>query len=213
MLTAILLFIMLLVVLTLWWQGLWGNAITLINVTFAAMFATNLFEPVVWLFDNENSPSSFTYLLDFLVLWGLFTMSLFFFRLLTDFLSRYRVRFNVYVENIGRTVLSFWIAWLVVCFTCFTLHTAPLGAAPFLESFQSSPETRNFLLFFSPDRQWMAFVQSRSREALRRSGMPKTEEFEIDDVYRVFDQNGDFIPRYHHRREMFEEEDGYRVNR
>lgn len=214
MLTAILMFIFIVCFATLWWQGLWGNAITLINVTFSAMLATNLYEPVVAVFDNEGSRSSFTYLIDFLALWGLFVMFLTMFRLITDLLSRYRVRFNPYVEYFGRAFLVIWIGWLVVCFTCFTLHTAPLGAAPFLESFQPDPESRNFLFFIGPDRQWLAFMQSRSHDALRRGGMQPSEEYkDTDGDSRVFDQDGDFIFKYRHRREMFEKEEGYRVNR
>lgn len=213
MLTAVLMFVFVVVVAALWWQGLWGNAITLMNVTFAAMLATNLFEAVVGFVDNESSPSSYTYLLDFVVLWGLFTMFLIFFRLLTDFLSRYRVRFNAYVEYFGRAILVMWIGWLVVCFSCFTLHTAPLGAAPFLESFQPEPDSNNFLLFIAPDRQWLAFMQSRSHDSLNRGGMEPKEEFATDKNNRVFDQYSDFIIRYHHRRQVFESEEGYRVNR
>jgi hypothetical protein len=213
MLTAILLFVFIVCVACLWWQGLWGNAITLINVTFAAMLATNLFEVFVGVLDNEGSRSEFTYLLDFLALWGLFVMFLVMFRLITDLLSRYRVRFNPYVEYFGRAFLVMWIGWLVVCFTCFTLHTAPLGAAPFLESFQPEPESRNFLFIIGPDRQWLAFIQSSSHDSLSRGGMPPSEEFKFDDDSRVFDQNSDFIFKYHHRRETFEKEEGYRVNR
>lgn len=213
MLTAILLLVFIICVGSLWWQGLWGNAITLINVTFAAMLATNLFEVFVGVLDNEASRSEFTYLLDFLALWGLFVMFLVMFRLITDLLSRYRVRFNPFVEYFGRAFLVIWIGWLMVCFTCFTLHTAPLGAAPFLGSFQPDPESRNFLFIIGPDRQWLGFMQSRSHDALRRGGMPVSDEYKADGDARVFDQNSDFIFKYHHRREKFEQDEGYRVSR
>ena len=69
MLTLVLLLIFLIVVGLLWLQGLWSNAITLINTTLAAMVALNYFEPVANLLDKQFP--SYTYLWDFLCAVGL----------------------------------------------------------------------------------------------------------------------------------------------
>jgi hypothetical protein len=52
----------------LWFQGLWSNAVTLINLFFAMLIATNFWEPTCTLIEGFGA-GSFTYLLDFIVLW------------------------------------------------------------------------------------------------------------------------------------------------
>ena len=55
-------------------EGLWSNAITLVNVVTAALLATNFWEPVADLL-IEQFPQG-TYLWDFSALWGLFAVGL-----------------------------------------------------------------------------------------------------------------------------------------
>ena len=112
----------------LWFQGLWSNAVTLINLLVAMLIATNLWEPICTLIESFGA-GSFTYLLDFVVLWFLFVFSFVFLRLITDLLSRTRVKFEMPVEMAGRSILAIWCAWLVVCFTAFSLQMAPLNSS------------------------------------------------------------------------------------
>jgi hypothetical protein len=163
MLTLVLIVIFVIVAASLWFQGLWTNVLTLINMFFAMMLAFNYFEPLADMLDEAER--SYTYLWDFLALWGLFALSFGLLRLFTDVLSRHRVVFDFWVEMVGRSVLALWIAWLFVGFTCATLHTAPLGRHPL--GFQQSPTSGNFL-GMSPGKHWLAFMQSRSRGALSR---------------------------------------------
>lgn len=212
MLTLVLLLIFLIVAAALWFQGLWSNTITLINMFLAVMLAFNYYEPLAALI--EKNEASYTYLYDFLLLWGLFALSFGALRLCTDLLSRRRVVFNYWVEMIGRTVLALWIAWLFVGFTCATLHTAPLGRHPM--GFQKTPTAGNFL-GTAPGRQWLAFMRSRSRGAFRRSESDpqKRSPLERDKNLdaRVFDPEGKFIWKYYQRRANFEKESDYRVAR
>ena len=72
-------------------EGMWTNAIRLINVVTAALLAVNYFEPVAqWLDDWEPS---YTYIWDFLALWALFAIFMSILRELTDRISRVQVRF------------------------------------------------------------------------------------------------------------------------
>src|SRR5438128_117975 len=80
-------------------EGLWHNLITFFNVMTAALLATNYFEPISEKLDYLGP--SFTYLIDFLVLWGLFALLLVTFRTLTDLASRVRVRFRWPVDRVG----------------------------------------------------------------------------------------------------------------
>ncbi len=195
MLTLVLLLIFLIVVGLLWFQGLWSNAITLINTTLAAALALNYFEPVAELVATQSP--SYTYLWDFLCLWGLFAISFGVLRLVTDLLSRRRVVFEFWTEMVGRSVLAIWVAWIFVGFTCVSLHTAPLDAHPM--GFQETYSSGNFL-GMSPGKQWLAFMQSRSEGALSR-GTP-----------RVFDPDSQFILKYYQRRKNFEAESDYQVS-
>ncbi len=136
------------------------------NVLMAAVLATNLFEPVAgWL---EGMMSGYTYFCDFIALWLCFAVFLLIFRIATDLLSRHRMRFKKPVDVTGGVIFSIGIAWLMVQFTLFTFHTAPLGRN-FL-GFQERPETRMFF-GLGPDRNWMAFMHSLTTSSpLSRGG-------------------------------------------
>jgi len=191
---------------TLYPEGLWSNAVRLVNVLFAALLATNFWEPLArW---AEQMEPTFTFFWDFLCLWGLFCVFLVLFRVLTDFISRVKLRVRKIVDRIGSALLSLWIGYVMVCFTMFTLHTAPLAERFMGGAFQ--PGENNFL-GLAPDLQWAGFVQKMSLgpfcrtlsdEELSQYG-PATDEWEKH--LAVFDRQGDFVPKYAARRRWLEE--------
>jgi uncharacterized membrane protein required for colicin V production len=194
LLNVLLLVIFFACVACLYTEGLWGNAIGLINVVTSALLATNLFEPLAgWL---ERQAPTFSYVWDFLALWGLFGLFMVILRVATDLLSRVRVRFLKIADQIGGAVLSLWTAWVIVCFTAMSLHTAPLARELLRGSFQ--PEQRMFL-GLAPDRQWLGFVQSTSLGQFSRSGTEKGKSEQT-----VFDPQGEFMPKYATRRASLE---------
>ncbi|MCE9546143.1 MAG: CvpA family protein [Planctomycetia bacterium] len=181
-------------------EGLWHATITFFNVMTAALLATNYFEPVSeWL--DYHGPT-FTYLIDYLVLWGLFVMFFIVFRTLTDLVSRVKVRFKRPVDIFGGYLVAAWTAWVLICFTGMSLHTAPLARNYFGGTFQETPETRMFA-GLAPDRQWLALVHKLSMQSLRTG----------NEGEHVFDPQGDFILRYAQRRADYETKEGIRVNR
>ncbi|MEX2173162.1 MAG: hypothetical protein WD872_02295 [Pirellulaceae bacterium] len=205
-------FILLLVFLAfgalVWFHGLWGAAITLVNLIVAMLFATNLFEPICNLI--EVFESSFTYLLDFVVLWFLFFFSYGILRLITDLLSRTRVKFDLPVEMAGRSVLAIWCGWLMVCFTAFTLQTAPLNSESPLGAWKS-PQAGSFL-GMAPGRMWLGFAHSRSRGALARGNYSgNTHPDDVDLNVEAFDPHGEFPIKYHDRRVKYAAEGAMRV--
>jgi hypothetical protein len=195
MLTFVLLLIFLIIVGLLWLQGLWNNAITLINTTLAAIVALNYFEPVARLANGQQA--SYKYLWDFLALWGVFALTFGVLRLATDLLSRRRVVFEFWTEMVGRSLLAIWVAWIFIGFTCVTLHTAPLDRH--FMGFQKTYDSGNFL-GMSPGKQWLGFMQSRSTGALKGGSGGE------------FDPPSEFILKYYQRRFNFESEQAYRVN-
>ena len=144
----------------------------------------------------------------FVILWGLFALSFIVLRSITDFISPHPMRFPLPVEMAGRTILSIWIAYVMLSFTAMSIHTAPLPANPF--GGWQDPQAGCFL-GLAPDRQWLAFMQSRSRGALSRSDSAARSPHEMDAGKRVFDPFAEFVPKYHHRRDVYEGEEAFLV--
>ncbi|MGD9127828.1 MAG: hypothetical protein PVH19_10675, partial [Planctomycetia bacterium] len=93
-LPVILLVILFAIVACLFTEGMWGNAIQFINVVTAALLATTFFEPASNLIEGwSDTVKSYTYLIDFLMIWLIFSVFLIIFRLFTDKISRVKVRF------------------------------------------------------------------------------------------------------------------------
>jgi hypothetical protein len=174
----------------MWTEGMWGNAITSINVIFAAMLAMNFYEPVAT-FMEARLPS-FTYLLDFVCQWFLFAVALSVLRITTDQASQHQVRFKMPLEQAGRAIFAVATAWVLICFTTATMHTAPLGRSPFRGSFQREPLANN-LFGLAPDRLFLGFVHSRSKTAL------------ANPTPTPFDAKGDYILKYGARRQALQE--------
>ena len=176
-------------------EGMWSNAIRLINVVTAALLATNFFEPVARLLDNW-APKA-TYVWDFTALWGLFALLTLMSRTLTDQISRVKVRFPERVDRVGGVVFALWVGWVMICFTLMTLHTAPLARNFLFGGFQAD---QRMVLGLAPDRQWLGFVQEMSLGTYCRSAT--REEWQKQKY--VFDPRAEFMPKYTVRRIQLE---------
>ncbi len=177
--------VMFICVAMLWNEGMWANALNLVNVTLAAALATNLYEPAADYLEKQMA--SFTYLLDFLCLWAIFALVYSVLRACTDGISNHAVRFRLPIERGGRIVFALATAWVLACFITTSIHTAPLSVSPFRGSFAKEPLSNDFF-GLAPDRMWLGFMHSRSSGALAKS------------TPRVFDPDGDFILKYGARR-------------
>ncbi|HMP79545.1 MAG TPA: hypothetical protein PKD54_08845 [Pirellulaceae bacterium] len=192
--------ILLLVVGSTWWMGLWSNFLNLVNFFLAALCASAFYENVAWTIE-QNAPA-YTYLADFLAVWLTFFVVFVFLRVVTDVISRLRLKFDPITEYFGRSLLSLWLALSFIAFTFFTLHLAPLPP----DSFQTTPDQR--MIGVGPDRLWLGFIQSRSRGAL--SAYKTSDLFDDYDLLshpddleldaRVFDPQGKFIFEHRARR-------------
>jgi len=175
-------------------EGMWGAAITFVNVLLAAVLATNLFEPLAnWL---ESMMPGLTYLWDFVAVWLSFALCLVILRLVTDLISRHRVKFKKPVDIGGGIFFAAWTGWLMMQFTLFTLHLAPLSRN--FMGFQEKPETRMFF-DLAPDRIWLSFIHAQSAGGALARTPPAT-----DPNAHVFDPQGEFILKYAARRKQFE---------
>lgn len=171
-----------------WFQGLWSGVITLVNLLLAMVIATSFFEPVATAIDGIAAAASYTYLLDFVVLWLLFALAFGVLRTITDALSKAPMSFPLPLEMAGRSLLAIWCGWLMVCFVAFSLHMAPLNSATPLGAW-ATPSSATFGPL-SPDRLWLGFMYSRSRGALAGRA--------FDDLSS--NPSNHFLLRYHDRR-------------
>jgi len=193
-LTLILLAVFVTVMAALWKEGIWSSLVMLLNVVLAATVATAWYEKLVAVL--EPRLPSFTYLLDFVALWGLFCLLLLGLREATDRISRTRVKLRRPVELFGGPLVAALVGWVMICFTAATLHTAPVPR----DVVQPTPEARMFF-GLAPDRKWLAWVR----------GATLTGPFAVPGS--AFDKDADFIIRYADRRQRLEGEPGLRVNR
>ena len=124
--TALLFVVLLACVAFLYGEGMWGNAIRLVNVVTAALLATNFWEPVARILEDSVS-KEFSYAWDIIALWGLFSVFVVVLTLATGYASRVKVRFLGIADRIGSIAFAVLIGYVMVCFTTMSLHTAPLA--------------------------------------------------------------------------------------
>ena len=139
-------------------DGLWSNAIRLVDVVFAGLLAMNFYE---WLanFMTGYSESLLPYV-DFLALWTCFILFAAVFLAATDAVSRVRVRFLKIVDLWGGVALSTCTGWVMVGFILTSLHAAPLARSPLLGSFEA--RNNKFFGLLAPDREWLGFTEYQS---------------------------------------------------
>lgn len=189
-LTISLFAIVFIVVAMMWSEGMWGNALTFANTVFAVILSMNYYELLADYL--EGMLPSFTYLVDYLAVWLLFSLVYLILRTVTDAVSKHQVRFKMPIEHAGRALFALGTAWVMVCFICTTLHMAPLARTAFRGGFGAEPMA-NYFLGMAPDRMLLGFMHSRSKAALATSPP------------HIFDPAGEFIPKYGQRRQMLKE--------
>ena len=166
-------------------EGLWTNALRLVNVLTAALLATNFWEPLARQLDDLAS--SFTYYWDFIAIWVLFAGFFWGLRTATEAASRVKLRFLPALDRAGGLFLAGWTAWILVCFTLMTFHMAPLPREFLNGGFKTE---QPMFLGLAPDRLWLGFMQKQSMGPLARWAP-------ADDKDRyVFDPQAEFLPKY-----------------
>lgn len=172
-------------VLCLLTEGMWSNAIRFVNVVFAGLLATNFWEPTAKMLDGMMKAGSYWW--DFVALWLLFAVFVTILQQVTNMVSRVKVRFLAIVNKAGGIVFACLTAAVLVSFTNFTIHTAPLAETAFQGGFPSDSP-------ISPDRQWVRFAELTSGGSLAKFGGPN--QF----------NGGQFASRYAARRRALQEQ-------
>ncbi len=170
-------------------KGLWSNALTTINVLLSGLVAFGFYMPVARL-ASENGMESFTYLLDFISLWLLFTVSIaILHQVLSGLLSGTQMRFKHPIDTVGGPVMAAAAGWLMTGLVAATLHAAPFDKDCLGEAFTREPPMVN------PDRFWLGMTENLLSEGhLGTSGAS-------------FSQEG-YISNFGKQREALEKEEG-----
>lgn len=187
-------------------EGLWSNVITLLCIVLSGLAAFGLYQPLtVWADEHsgwfdETKEGSFTYLLDIVVLWGVYVVAMVLLRELAALLSKTRMRFKNPIDPVGGPILALLAAWVMTAFTMATLHTAPL-AKDTLGGRLLHDDVANDSSLGAPDLWWLRFVEKVS-----------SSEFLGADDANKFSANG-FVTTYASHRDAFNNTDTWLIPR
>ena len=180
-------------------EGLWSNAITLINIIISGLVAFGFYMPLV-IYLDEMTDGRHTYWLDFAVIWALYCAAMVVARALTAAASKTRLRFKNPIDPVGGPIMGVIAAWTLAAFATATLHTAPMPKDAFSAKL-NHPDVYSASMLGTPDAAWLRFVERMSQPSAL--GAATTERFSAKAFVKIY---GD-------RREKFEKTTGIIVDR
>ena len=147
-------------------EGIWSNTIALVNIALSGFLAYGLYMPLTTMVD-EALDGSYTYLLDLLIIWALFSVSMIVLRIVSEKLSKTRLRLKYPLDAIGGPVMGLLAAWLMTSFVIATLHTSPLSKDTLGGGLvhQGEQIDGGRSLFTAPDLAWLSFVERSTSPA------------------------------------------------
>jgi hypothetical protein len=144
-------------------EGLWSNAISLVNILVSGLVAFAFYSPLA-IYLDEMLDGQYTYLLDFVCIWLLFVVTMVICRGATALASRTRMRFKNPIDPVGGPLVALIAAWALSAFVMATLHTAPMGKNAFGGGLvHSKAEVESKSSFLAPDLGWLRFVDRVTR--------------------------------------------------
>jgi len=152
-------------------QGLWSNAISLVNIIISGLVAFTFYQPLT-IYVDEMLDGEYTYLLDFVMIWALFVVTMVGARAVSGFASGTRMRFKHPIDPVGGPLVGFLAAWVLAGIVLASLHTSPMPKEAFGGSLvYSESDVASNSGVMKPDLAWLRFVEAMSApEALGISG-------------------------------------------
>jgi len=171
-------------------EGLWSNAIKLVNIITSGLVAFGFYSPLVVYLDEQTGGSN-TYWLDFVIIWALFVATMVILSELTKRASRTRMRFKYPIDPVGGPLVGLVAAWVMAAFAMATLHTSPMPRDAFGGGLVAQADVKSAFVLTAPDAGWLRFVDRvAGRDALGPSDK------------KVFGAEG-FVRIYGDHREQF----------
>lgn len=141
-------------------EGLWSNTITLFCIVLSGLAAFGFYQPItVWV--DEKTDGSYTYLLDIVVMWGVYVVAMILLSGLAALLSKTRMRFKNPIDPVGGPVVALMAAWVMSAFTLATLHAAPLAKETMGGNLMHE-DVATASSISAPDLWWLRFVERMS---------------------------------------------------
>lgn len=176
-------------------QGLWNNTLSTINILLSGLIAFACYSPLAKLI-AENGGGEYTYLLDFLCIWAVYTIAfIVLHRLLSQMLSRTRMRFKHPIDPVGGPLMAAVAGYLMTGIVAASMHAAPFDEDCFAGVFTESGRSAA-----NPDVMWLNLCQN----ALAAENLGKSSP--------SFTQGG-YIQDFNKQRESLEPRESLLVNR
>ena len=180
-------------------EGIWNNAIALLQMIISGLVAFGCYQPLTVMAD-EATGGEYTYALDIAILWGLYFLTFAILKVLSELLSKTRMKFDGPVDAIGGPVLGLIAGYIMAGIVGASLHVSPLpkdGLGGGMK-YDNKQAVESASMLTAIDIAWLKMVESASK-----AGFASGAEFSASD----------FVLIYGDRRERFEEAEGLMVNR
>jgi hypothetical protein len=163
-------------------EGLWSNAIMLVNILTSGLVSFGFYSPLVVYLD-EKTDGEHTYWLDFAVIWVLYLATFAITRTLTSAASKTRTRFKNPIDPVGGPLMGLVAAWVLAAFTLATLHTSPMPKDAFGGKLVHD-DVAAASMVTSPDIAWLKFVETMSDPAAL--GWASTDRFSAKAFVKIY---------------------------
>src|SRR4051812_30738981 len=164
-------------------EGVWSNALTLINVIVSGLVAFGFYSPIVVYLDEQVTDGQHTYWLDFAIIWALYAVTMLILRTLMVAASKTRLRFKHPIDPVGGPILGFIAAWVLAAFTLATLHTAPMPKGAFSGKLVYT-DADSASMITSPDAAWLRFIERVNPSS--GLGTDSTDKFSAKGFVKIY---------------------------
>jgi hypothetical protein len=162
-------------------EGFWSNTLNVIAIMLSGLAAFGLYQPLTIMLD-EKTDGSYTYLLDIVVLYGVFVISVILLKALFGVISRNKLRFRRPIDDIGGPAMAAIGGYAAAAFVMASLHAAPLWSDIFglnygatLGAVKSEVESRSSIT--SPDLAALRMAEKMLGPDVMGDGKFKTYEY------------------------------------
>lgn len=194
MLAFLAILMMLILAYCYWAEGLFTAASMCVNVVLAGIIAFNFWEPLASELDVLARGSILSGYEDFLVLIGLFTISLSLLRLFTNNLCHKQVVYLGYVQQVGGAIFGLATGFFTAGFFVCALQTLPWHEN-FVHFEPRGPNEVGLRRILPPDRVWLAMMRYAGAHPLSWTEVDKDADSPYD-RWATFDRHGTFEIRY-----------------
>lgn len=178
-------------------DGLWSNAILLLQVILSGLLAFGLYQPLT-VFVDEKTGGEYTYALDIVILWAVYALSMTLLKAVCDALSTTKMQFPEALDSAVGPLVGLVAGVVLAGIVGASLHVAPLPKDGLGGGMDYTGSSVSAAPLFRVDAVWLKMVESASAAGLG-GGKPFIAQ--------------DFVDIYAARRTTYEEQEGLRVDR